>query len=85
MENDIAVSFVHGYKDEEKVSIKAVLELSPNYLIKSKKKNMNSKIWFKNIEMDVVELSRRFIKALKNLKTKKPKLNLDFKNSRRNK
>ena len=52
--------------------------IGSNYLcIKSihefcKRKNMNSKIWFKNIEMDVVELSRRFIKALKNLKTKKP-------------
>ena len=31
---------------EDKVSLKAVLELSPNYLIKSKKKNMNSKIRF---------------------------------------
>ena len=31
---------------EDKVSIKAVLEVSPNYLIKSKNKNMNSKIRF---------------------------------------
>ena len=31
---------------EDKVSLKAVLEISPNYLIKSKKKNMNSKIRF---------------------------------------
>ena len=29
---------------EDKVSLKAVLEVSPNYLIKSKNKNMNSKI-----------------------------------------
>ena len=29
---------------EDKISIKAVLEVSPSFLIKSKKKNMNSKI-----------------------------------------
>ena len=29
---------------EDKISIKAVLELSPNYLIKGKNKNMSSKI-----------------------------------------
>ena len=29
---------------EDKISIKAVLEVSPSYLIKSKKKNMTSKI-----------------------------------------
>ena len=29
---------------EDKVSIKALLELSPNYLIKGKNKNMSSKI-----------------------------------------
>ena len=29
---------------EDKISIKAVLEVSPSYLIKSKKKNMSSKI-----------------------------------------
>ena len=29
---------------EEKISIKAVLEVSPSYLIKSKNKNMTSKI-----------------------------------------
>ncbi len=29
---------------EDKISIKAVLEVSPSYLIKSKKKNMPSKI-----------------------------------------
>ena len=29
---------------EDKISIKAVLELSPNYLIKSKNKNMASKV-----------------------------------------
>ena len=31
---------------DDKISIKAVLEVSPNYLIKSKKKNMTSKIRF---------------------------------------
>ena len=31
---------------KDKISIKAVLEVSPNYLIKSKNKNMNSKIRF---------------------------------------
>ena len=31
---------------EDKISFKAVLEVSPNYLIKSKNKNMNSKIRF---------------------------------------
>ena len=29
---------------ENKISLKAVLEVSPNYLIKRKNKNMNSKI-----------------------------------------
>ena len=29
---------------EDKISIKAVLEVSPNYLIKGKNKNMSSKI-----------------------------------------
>ena len=29
---------------EDKISIKAVLEVSPNYLIKAKKNNMTSKI-----------------------------------------
>ena len=29
---------------QDKITIKAVLEVSPNYLIKSKKKNMTSKI-----------------------------------------
>ena len=29
---------------EDKISIKAVLEVSPSYLIKSKKKNMTSRI-----------------------------------------
>ena len=29
---------------EDKISIKALLEVSPNYLIKSKKKNMPSKL-----------------------------------------
>ncbi len=29
---------------EDKISIKAVLEVSPSYLIKSRKNNMNSKI-----------------------------------------
>ena len=31
---------------EDKISIKAVLEVSPSYLIKSKNKNMTSKIRF---------------------------------------
>jgi len=31
---------------EDKISIKAVLELSPSYLINSKNKNMSSKIRF---------------------------------------
>jgi len=31
---------------EDKISIKAVLEISPNYLINSKNKNMSSKIRF---------------------------------------
>ena len=32
--------------EEDKISIKAVLEVSPSYLIKSKNKNMTSKIRF---------------------------------------
>ena len=37
--NDIIVKSI-----EDKVSIKAVLEISPSYLIKSKNRNMSSKI-----------------------------------------